>query len=131
MNNAVNLADVPEEYEPVSRRVAEEVYPLAVGQARTQVVIQLAALLALVAIGAVMGFPRSSAFAAAMVTTGTVALIIDLRWWLWLRRADAIDAYRFAQVREDSSVAALHSPARVILTVIVVVLWLTAARPPV
>src|SRR5687768_8829428 len=94
---------VAEETVGVSPRVAAEVYPLAVKQACAQVIIQVVVLLTLIGSGFVVGFPLSFAFAAGLIGAGLVATVIDIRWWLWLRRADPVDAYRLLQLREDSS----------------------------
>jgi hypothetical protein len=128
MSHVVIGRDLPEDQDPVSRQVAEEVYPLAVRQARTQVLIQAAIVTALIAAGVVMKFPRSWAFAAAMIATGIVAVVIDVRWWLWVRRADPVDAYRLLQIRDESHVSGVRSPMTIFIQIVVITLWLTAAR---
>lgn len=128
MNHAVTGQSVPEAQEPISRRVAAEIYPLTVKQARTKVLIQVAVIAVLVVTGWAGGFPRSWAIGAAMVGAGVVAAIIDLRWWLWVRQADPVDAYRLLQIRDDSHVIGKRSPATTIVSIMVMVLWLSAAR---
>lgn len=128
MSHAVIGQPVPEAQEPISRRVAEEIYPLTVTQARTQVVIQAAVIAALIVAGAVAGFPRSWAFGAAMVATGVLAALIDLRWWLWVRQADPLDVYRLLQIRDESHISGKRSPLTIIISIIAGMLWLTAAR---
>jgi hypothetical protein len=127
MNDAVTDRDGHDAAESVSLRVAEELYPLAVKQARSQVMIQLVVLSALVALVAITGFQRSMAFAAAMIATGAVATAIDIRWWLWVRRAEPVDVYRLSQMREHSE-SAIRSPLTLTINVVVAVLWLIVAR---
>lgn len=128
MAHAITDSPVPEAQEPVSRRVAEELYALTVKQARARVLIQLAVIAVLILTGALAGFPRSWAIGAMMVAAGLVAAFIDLRWWLWVRRADPVDAYRLLQIRDESHVSGKRSPATTIVSIVAFLLWLSAAR---
>ena len=128
MSHVVTDHSVPEAQEPISRHVAEEIYPLTVKQARTQVLIQAAVIAVLIGTGAAAGFPRSWAAGAAMVGAYVVAAVIDLRWWLWVHKADPVDAYRLLQIRDDSHVIGKRSPVTTIVSIVVMMLWLSAAR---
>src|SRR5262245_49583528 len=80
-------------------RVAAEVYPLAVKQARGQVLLQMAVMLLCVVLLVLARFPRRLAWTVGILTTGAVATAYDVRWWLWLRRADPVEGYRRLQAR--------------------------------
>ena len=74
---------------------------LAIRQARAQVAIQIAVLAGCLSILAGLGFPRRVAWTVGVVTAGAVATAYDVRWWLWLRRAEPAEAYQRLQQREN------------------------------
>jgi hypothetical protein len=81
--------------------VARELYPLTVRQARNQVLIELFTLAAL---GAFIAIVASSTLRLCFAFTffvGAAATVRDVRWWLWVRRADPVDAYSRLQRRAE------------------------------
>jgi hypothetical protein len=99
----------------VGEEVARQVYPAAVSQARGEVIIELAVIAAFVAYWAVFGFRSELAWTVGMITSGAVATAYDIRWWLWLRRADPVEAYARVQARDERKVGSV----RFVLTLLV------------
>ena len=93
-----------DEIDSVNEEVARQLYPATVSQARAQVIIQLAVIAAFVVWWAVLGFPRQLAWTVGMITVGAVATAYDIRWWLWLRRANPVEAYLRVQSRDDRGI---------------------------
>jgi hypothetical protein len=86
----------------VSYDVAKDLYPVTLRQARAQVAIQALVLLVFALLLLVGGLRRRLAWTVSMLAAGAVATAYDVRWWLWLRRADPIAAYRRNQTRSAS-----------------------------
>ena len=82
-----------------SERVARELYPLAVQQARGRVILQLSVIAGFLLLVSLAGFPRRQAYFTGMFAIGVVAAIYDVRWWLWLRRADPVEGFTRLQAR--------------------------------
>jgi len=113
----MNPADLP------SDDVVRELYPVTVRQARTQAVVEVAALTVYLVLLVITGFPKQLAFFGGMLLMGIAATAYDLRWWLWLRNADPRDAYVRAQARDDSY-AGPRSPLFAVVIIILVAIWL-------
>src|SRR5690242_20431741 len=79
--------------------VVNELYPVALKQARNRVVMEgvLVPLVAGTMIAATVvdgrGHEEMPIFGAALVVTVILAFVRDLRWFLWLRRASTREAY--------------------------------------
>jgi hypothetical protein len=114
---------MPDENDFGDDRVAREVYPIAVSQARAQVLIQLAVIVAFVLLWAVSGFPRQLVSTAGMIAAGSIATAYDIRWWLWLRRADPVEAYARVQARDDRQGGSLRSRLTLIASIGLLTLW--------
>lgn len=85
--------------EPASERVARELYPLAVRQARGRVVLQFSVIAGYLVLLELGGFPRHWAWFTGMFAVGVVAAIYDVRWWMWLRRANPVEGFARLQAR--------------------------------
>ena len=112
-----------DEINSVSEEVARQVYPVAVSQARWQVIIQLAVIAAFVLWWAVLGFPRQLAWTVGMITVGAVATAYDIRWWLWLRRANPVDAYVRMQARDDREGGSRRFRLTILASLLLLALW--------
>ena len=100
----------------VSERVAGEIYPIAVRQARERVVRQ-----SLVIGGFVLSTPLAGLGLPWLCFVGLFAMLVvatvyDFRWWLWLRRAQPVEACTRLQVRTGLE----GEPVRSILTAVVI-----------
>ena len=112
-------------------RVATELYPLTLAQARGAAVLQLAVmapLVILMGVFSLVGFPRETLGMIPIVTHGTFATVRDVRWWLWVRTAAPVEAARRLQERDD-----LGSPSRsrwlpVVVYAILGAAWWTLRR---
>jgi len=107
----------------VDDEVARQVYPVAVGQARGQVIIQLAVIVAFVGYWAVFSFRRELAWTVGMITSGAVATACDVRWWLWLRRADPVEAYARVQARDEQKVGSVRFVLTLLVSFGLLALW--------
>jgi hypothetical protein len=107
----------------VNDQVARQVYPAAVSQARAEVIIQLAVIAAFVAFWAVFSFKRELAWTVGVITSGAVATAYDIRWWLWLRRADPVEAYARVQARDDRIVSSLRFVLTLLVSFGLFVVW--------
>jgi hypothetical protein len=82
-----------------TERVARELYPLAVRQARGRVVLQFGVIAAWCVLLAFAGFPRHWGWFTGLFAVGVVTTIYDVRWWMWLRRADPVEGFARLQAR--------------------------------
>jgi hypothetical protein len=114
--------------ESAQDRVARELYPTTLAQARREVVIQILALAGFVAFFVTIGFDRQFAWMVAVVAPGLLATVRDVRWWLWLRHADPVEANRRLQAREIVGSPTASSRAAFALTVILLLVWWLLGR---
>jgi hypothetical protein len=111
-----------------AERVARELYPIAVRQARGEVVLQLLVLGALATVLAVLGPPRHLAWAAVPLAAGGVATAYDIRWWLWLRQADAVEAHQRLQARSEFEGNGFRRRLTLVVSVCAILVWVILAR---
>jgi hypothetical protein len=104
-------------------RVARELYPTTLAQARREVLIQVLVLAAFVAFFVITGYHRQFAWMVAAVAPGLIATVRDVRWWLWLRHADPVEANRRLQAREIVGSPTASSRAAFALTVVLILAW--------
>src|SRR5262245_27262103 len=109
-------------------RVAAEIYPIAVKQARGQVLLQISVLVIFVVALVVARFPRNIAWSVGLMTTGAVATVYDLRWWLWLRRADPVEGYRRLQARPKREGGQFRQRLTLGVTIGAFLFWIMVAR---
>lgn len=114
---------MPDEIDSVNDEVARQVYPVAVDQARWQVIIELAVIAAFVMLSAASGFHRQFAWMVGMMTAGAIATAYDIRWWLWLRQANPVEAYARVQARDGREGGSFRSRLTLIATVGLLALW--------
>jgi hypothetical protein len=119
---------MPDETNLVHDDVARELYPTTVRQARGQVLLQLAVIAAFVLWCVVLGFPRRLAWTVSMITAGGVATVYDIRWWLWLRRANPVEAYARLQARNDREGGAFRSRLTLLVSFGLFTLWWFVGR---
>jgi len=100
----------------VSERVAREVYPIAVRQARERVVYQSLIIGAFVLSTPLAGLDVPFLCFVGLFAMLVVTTIYDFRWWLWLRRAPPVEAFTRLQVRTGRE----GGSARSILTAVVI-----------
>jgi hypothetical protein len=112
----------------VDEEVARELYPVSVRQARAQVIIQVAVIAAFVVWWAVLSFRRQFAWTVGMITVGAVATAYDIRWWLWLRRANPVEAYARVQTRDGREGGAFRSRFTLIASIGLFALWWLAGK---
>ena len=110
----------------VEDRVARELYPVALQQARSAAFVQSGVVTALLAVWFVLGFSRGLAMGSILVP-GLIATVRDVRWWLWLRHADPIEANRRLEEREELG-AHPALPRGAAAAVLLFTLWWFAGR---
>ena len=107
----------------VSDGVARELYPVALAQARTLAVFQVAVIAAYLGLWVSLGFPQQYAWSVAIIAPGLFATVRDVRWWLWLRRADAMEAHRRLEERDELGSPPRSRWAPMLLSLVLFNLW--------
>ena len=107
----------------VSQRVAREIHPIAVRQARERVILQVSIILTFVVLGAAGGFRRDMMFYVGMFAVGVVSMVYDFRWWRWVRQADPVDAYARLQARTAQEGGAARQWLTVAISVVALATW--------
>ena len=87
------------ESDGVSERVAGEIYPIAVRQARDSVIRQGLVIGAFVLSTPLVGLTGASLCLVGLVAMLVVTTIYDFKWWLWIRRAQPSEAFARLQAR--------------------------------
>jgi hypothetical protein len=104
-------------------RVARELYPITLAEARREVILQALTITALLASFVIVGSPGQLLWMVAIVAPGLVATVRDLRWWLWLRHADPIEANRRLEARELPGSPTASPRVAIALSVVLFVVW--------
>ena len=93
----------------VSERVAGEIHPIAVRQARDSVIRQGLVIAAFVLSTPLAGFTGASLCFTGLLAVLVVTTIYDFRWWLWIRHAEPVEAFTRMQARTGLEGGAVRS----------------------
>lgn len=109
--------------ELVSERVAGEIYPIAVSQARERVFYQAVVIGFLLAGFAIAGFRQGDRWYIGMLAMLIVSAVYDFRWWMWVRRAGPAEAFTRLQARTGREGGSARTTLTLMVVVVLLGLW--------